>query len=200
MKIGDWIRFDRREERFEPVTIDLGDLLSGIERDLEPLAVRKSQILNVRPGDVVGMSLIADINGLKRVLHNLINNAIQHLGENCRIEVRAEAENNHVLFTVSDNGPGISEETQTKLFSYTSMTDNHQQVIKGTGLGLYIARRIVERHGGQIWVESGSSTGTTFYFTIPKRPLAYTQKTHASPPGKLGHRARKRLSSVLSPR
>jgi signal transduction histidine kinase len=85
-----------------------------------------------------------------------------------RVVVREEPYGNHLRFSVFNNGPAIPEDCQEKIFDpYFQAPGNTRG---GAGLGLTIARRIVEQHGGAIWVESKEAEGTTFFFTIPADP------------------------------
>jgi signal transduction histidine kinase len=99
------------------------------------------------------------------VLSNLIGNAVKFVGEGGRVRVRAWREDDRIRVAVSDNGPGIAEEDLPRIFGRYERGTTQGPL--GVGLGLYIARGIVEAHGGRIWVESQLGTGTTFFFTIP---------------------------------
>ena len=112
------------------------------------------------------------INGdslrLERVLYNLLENAIKYSPEGGKIEVFAKIEDDYVVIGVSDQGIGISPLDQTKLFKPFQRLDRtiaHRD--KGVGLGLRVCRRLVEAHGGRIWVESEPGEGSTFFFTLP---------------------------------
>jgi signal transduction histidine kinase len=107
-----------------------------------------------------------------QVLSNLIGNAIRLVPEHGRIAIRARAQDSDVCFAVSDDGPGIAEDQLHNLFDryWKGRNEGHH----GVGLGLYIAKSIVEAHGGRIWVESRLGVGSSFSFTIPiARPAAH---------------------------
>jgi Signal transduction histidine kinase len=100
---------------------------------------------------------------------NLAGNAIKFtdVGE---VSIEARAADGAFLVSVSDTGPGISEADQQKIFEEFQQADSSSTRKKGgSGLGLSISRRIVELHGGRLWVESAPSAGSTFYFTVPQR-------------------------------
>src|SRR5690606_1951150 len=80
------------------------------------------------------------------------------------------------LFRISDNGPGVDEPYRIKLFQPFRRGGHHKE--QGLGLGLAICRKIVESHGGKIWYESGTETGATFLFTLPKRASELPQKSY----------------------
>lgn len=109
----------------------------------------------------------ADRVRLQRILHNLLDNAIKYSEPKTKIEIFARRNNNDaVLIGIRDQGIGISPEKQEKLFEAFQRL-NPQDNKTGTGLGLVVCRRLVEAHGGHIWVESKSGEGSTFQFTLP---------------------------------
>jgi DNA-binding response OmpR family regulator len=113
-------------------------------------------------------SVRADPHRLIQILGNLCKNAIKYTPAEGRILVDAEVVEESVHFHIIDNGVGISEEDQKKLFTRFFRADNPLvQSSSGTGLGLPIVRSIVELHGGEIWFESASEKGSTFSFSIP---------------------------------
>ena len=110
----------------------------------------------------------ADQLRLERILHNLLENAVKYSPDGGKIKVSARLEDNHVLIGVSDEGIGISLHDQAKLFSpFERLAAQRLEGVKGIGLGLLVCRRLVEAHGGRIWVESEPGRGSTFYFTLP---------------------------------
>ena len=99
----------------------------------------------------------------------MIGNAIKFKGNNPpEIHISAEDKGNEWLFSVSDKGIGIDQNHQKQIFSIFKRLHTREEY-PGTGIGLSISKRIVERHNGQIWIESELGKGSTFYFTIPKR-------------------------------
>jgi signal transduction histidine kinase len=106
------------------------------------------------------------------VISNLLTNAIKYTPPMGKIEVKAELKKDLVVVLVSDNGIGFTEAEKTKIFKQFGKIERYGQGldlgIDGTGLGLYISKRIVESHGGKIWMESeGKNMGSTFYFSLP---------------------------------
>ncbi|HLD70165.1 MAG TPA: HAMP domain-containing sensor histidine kinase, partial [Candidatus Omnitrophota bacterium] len=109
-----------------------------------------------------------DLSQFERVFINLLGNAIKFTPPNGTITIGAKKDQNTILFSVSDSGIGIKEEDIPKLFNEFYRVENEiNQSVKGTGLGLALAKNIVEAHGGKIWVNSKQNEGTTFYFTLP---------------------------------
>jgi len=114
----------------------------------------------------------ADSDRVSQVLRNLIGNAIKFSPVNSTLEVGARVEGRFILFSVKDNGIGISPENQKKLFEpFFQVDKTFSRAQQGTGLGLAICRGIVESQNGKIWLESMEGKGTTFYFTLPFEPV-----------------------------
>jgi two-component system, NtrC family, sensor kinase len=108
----------------------------------------------------------ADQRKVKQVLVNLLSNAVKFTPDGGRVGVRAYRDNGEIAIEVSDTGPGIAPEDLRLIFrefGQTASARGHE----GTGLGLALAKRIVELHGGRIWVESDAGRGSTFTFTLP---------------------------------
>ncbi len=105
-----------------------------------------------------------------QVFQNLISNAIKFVSEDRypMIRICGEAFGGDMYkIAIVDNGVGIKEEHQDKVFNIFQRLHSSAE-FKGTGIGLSICKKIINRHGGKIWVESDGETGTTFYFTLPK--------------------------------
>jgi signal transduction histidine kinase len=132
----------------------------------EPLAKEKRIAFNVEvPPDL--SPGYGDERRLTQVVFNLVGNAIKFtdVGE---VVIKAAKVNGSFKVTVRDSGPGISEADRAKLFQEFQQADNSTTRKKGgTGLGLAISKRIIELHGGKIWVESALGRGSTFSFTLP---------------------------------
>jgi len=142
------------------------DIAQTVRSTLEPLATDKKLAfkvdvaLQLPPGH-------GDGRRLTQVLINLVGNAIKFTDAG-EIAIKAEANNGSFHVSVRDTGPGISAADQTRLFQEFQQADNAITKKKGgTGLGLAISKRIIEMHGGRIWVESQPGQGSTFAFTLP---------------------------------
>ncbi len=112
----------------------------------------------------------ADDKQLQRVFQNLILNAIKfrkkEVNPKINISVRFDEKNNEFIFSVSDNGIGIEKKYFDRIFNIFQRLHTKDEY-EGTGIGLAVVKRIIDRHGGRIWVESELNKGSTFYFTIP---------------------------------
>jgi len=142
------------------------DIAQTVRSTLEPLAADKKLAfkIDMRPELPAGRG---DGRRLTQVLINLVGNAIKFTDAG-EVAIKAEANNGSFCVSVRDTGPGISAADQTKLFQEFQQADNAITRKKGgTGLGLAISKRIVEMHGGKIWVQSQVGQGSTFTFTLP---------------------------------
>lgn len=105
---------------------------------------------------------------VRRILYNLVQNAIKYSPAGSKIKVFARQEPDCLVIGVRDQGSGISAEDQSRLFhSFERLGLDQSGKIKGSGLGLMVCHRLVEAHGGKIWVESAPEKGSTFYFSLP---------------------------------
>ena len=110
----------------------------------------------------------ADRTRIEHVLDNLIDNAIKYSPQGGEVRVSAKRQDGDIVVSVHDQGIGIGLEDQAKLFDAFQILDVASRVgIQGTGLGLVVCRRLVEAHGGRIWVESQTGKGSVFSFTLP---------------------------------
>jgi len=141
-------------------------LLQNVFDDMRPMASAdgKTMVLDM-PGS---LPLVwADEDRLRQVVMNLVNNACKFTPKAGRITLRAHQQGGSVLFEVEDDGPGIDEQEQRRLFvPYSTVgTAGHNRT--GLGLGLALCKKLVDLHGGDIWVRSVTGTGSTFGFSIP---------------------------------
>jgi len=110
----------------------------------------------------------ADQLRLERILYNLLENAIKYSPQGGEIRIFIKPGEKHLIFGVSDQGIGISRADQAKLFEpFQRLEDSRLARVHGAGLGLSVCRKLVEAHGGKIWVESKLGKGSTFFFTVP---------------------------------
>jgi signal transduction histidine kinase len=121
-----------------------------------------------------GLTIQADRERVLQVLSNLLGNALKFTPQGGEVRVSIETQREMVRFTVSDTGPGISAENLSRIFERFWKDETPGK--KGTGLGLFIAKGIVEAHGGQIWVESEPGRGSRFHFTIPSAKTRSTAR------------------------
>ena len=115
--------------------------------------------------------IVADERKIKQVMLNLLSNAVKFTSEGGRVDVRTVPTDGGVEVSVADTGIGIAPENQELIFEeFRQVGGDYAHKREGTGLGLTLARRFVELHGGRIWVKSQPGQGSTFTFSIPERP------------------------------
>jgi signal transduction histidine kinase len=156
----DFARLGTDGKRFLPASMRV--MAESAARELEPLVQEKAARITIGPLPVI----IGDPYFLGLLFQHLIGNALQHAGGSPCITVTASRENGAWRFHVADNGRGISAEERNDLFSLFDRT-NRTSSGEGYGVGLPLCRRIVEHHGGRIWVESPAGGGAVFTFSIP---------------------------------
>lgn len=150
--------------RFTVDTADIavGDLVDEVVQSLRPEAELKGLRLSRSVPDLPRVR--ADRDRVLQVLHNLVGNALKFT-EQGEVEVSMRADGDCLTCTVRDTGPGIPEHHAPRLFERYWQANRRDR--RGAGLGLPIAKGIIEAHGGRIWVESVAGSGSTFYFTLP---------------------------------
>ena len=162
---GSSVRLDRDR-------MDLGVLAHRVVEDLRPTAITAGVTLRSEArGDVVAW---VDEARMRQVLENLIQNAVKFSSPDATVLVSVTGEADTVRVAVADHGPGIPAGELSRVFDRFYRSPSAPRNAQGTGLGLPIARMIVELHGGRIWLESDGRTGTTAYVTLPTRPPAPT--------------------------
>lgn len=143
----------------EPLDEMLGEALII----LRPLAEAKGVVLEEQTG--TGVMVSADRERVFQVVSNLVGNAIKFTPSGGRIVLRANVEQGYALVAVTDSGPGLTPEQVSKVFNRYWQASKASR--EGAGLGLFIAKGIVEAHGGKIWAEAAPGGGAAFTFTLP---------------------------------
>ncbi len=144
--------------------VDLCSIITDGIKDLIPLLKQKEHFITFVPHSEV-ININADRQEFKRVIINLINNAIIYTPNNGTIKVYTIEEEDNVVVIIEDNGIGIADSYINNLFQRYSKESNNLRKI-GTGLGLYLSKQIVEAHGGRIWAESEKNKGSKFQFCV----------------------------------
>jgi signal transduction histidine kinase len=146
----------------------LKDVVHSVFSAVESLATAKRLALKIEVPAALPPAH-GDEHRITQVLLNLVGNAIKFT-ETGEVTINASAQNGSFTVAVRDTGPGIAKADQTKIFEEFQQADNSATRKKGgTGLGLAISKRIVELHGGRIWVESKEGHGSVFSFTLPAK-------------------------------
>lgn len=166
----DTSRLESRRFRIQKGDLDLNVVAKSAVEDLSRLAALKEQIVSLEIDRKLPI-VEGDEQRVKQVFNNLITNAIKYTSEGGSIEVKVKDEvDDRILISISDTGMGIAENDLNKIFEkfYTGDGSSLARESERMGLGLTIAKGIVEAHGGDIGVESELGKGSRFYFTLPK--------------------------------
>ena len=159
------------ELQVEPV--DIKSLLRGTGMQISPIIQEKGQRLKMDLPPSLPL-IRGDGQRLEQVVLNLLNNATKFSPEGRDIIVRARSQDTEILVEIIDNGIGIADEQLPRLFKPYSRLNADRQRHPGLGLGLALAKQVVELHGGRIWVISQPGKGSNFSFTIPLRTKKQT--------------------------
>ena len=126
-------------------------------------------------------NVVADRDKLTQVLINLLSNAIKYSSGGGSVTISARQERERVVLSVADQGIGIAPEDQQKLFTtFHRIHRPETQGVRGTGLGLYIVKALVEAMQGEIWLESTLNKGSTFFFSLPTAMSDYLSQSGTS--------------------
>ncbi|MFZ3060131.1 MAG: ATP-binding protein [Candidatus Methanoperedens sp.] len=165
----DTLRLESRKFKIQKQSLKLDEIAKRAVDEVSRLADLKEHTISLRINRELPR-IKGDRQRIKQVFGNLLTNAIKYTPNKGKINVELKDENGHLLVSISDNGIGIAEEEHDKIFEkfYTVGGKSLTRESERMGLGLTIAKGIVEAHGGRIWVESKLDKGSTFYFTLPK--------------------------------
>ena len=148
--------------------VSMPDLISDTLGSMSPQATAKGLRLTGSADGVVD-PVVMDGKMVQRVLYNLVHNAIRHTPPDGTVHIRAQDDGAQVRIEVSDTGEGVPEKDLPRLFErFYRAEKSRSRNFGGAGLGLNIAKGIVEAHGGRLWVESSFGVGSTFGFALPK--------------------------------
>jgi signal transduction histidine kinase len=165
--LSDATRLEAGQLRLSPQPTDMRVLVERTVRAFSPLVDSKKQTIQLNLPDALEPMLL-DRHRMEQVLTNLISNAHRFAAKGGHIVISLTTMDEHLHIAVSDDGPGIPPDQQERIFDkFYVVTDGRG--LAGIGLGLYIARHLVELHGGRIWVESELDQGSTFHIVLPKK-------------------------------
>ncbi len=158
---------------------DIVAFIENVLKNIMPFANESGIKLYLKKPEKPLPQVLIDYQKLSIALSNLVANAIKYNIQNGEVVVEAKpiADKPYIQISVKDTGIGIPKEEINKLFTKFFRADNAQKVAtNGSGLGLYIVKNIINRHGGEVWAESQLNRGSTFYFTLPTDPSLIPQK------------------------
>jgi len=178
--INRYLDLTRLESGAQPLNlsaVDCQQLIADCVRNLSVLAADRRIILTARIDSQLP-SLKVDAQLLTQAINNLLSNAIKYSPQVTEVVIAAERSQNSITISVSDQGYGIPEEAQERIFEkfYRLDRDTASGII-GTGLGLPLVKEIIERHGGRITFHSSTKTGTTFRIHLPLQPQTASDPT-----------------------
>ena len=157
------IRAESPELQLRRSRFDLRGAVAESLRELAPI-IRRHRLESALPSGALFVR--GDRRRVQEVVANLLHNAVKYAPEGTRVTVRVRRHRGDAMVSVSDEGPGVALEDRGRIFEpYVRVGDPER--VRGTGIGLYASRRIIEAHGGRIWLESRDGAGATFSFTLP---------------------------------
>ncbi len=168
--IEDMLSVDRIESgksKFTFSEVQLLDLFDNVLFEVHANAVQKGVAIEFaeRPKDLPKVS--ADSEQIRAVVQNLLDNAVRYTKEGGKVILNFSVDGEFVKVSIKDNGIGIPQGEQSRIFNRFFRSKNAIRAKPdGSGLGLFIVKGIIERHGGRVWFESKENDGTTFYFTV----------------------------------
>lgn len=162
----DLTKIETGTSEFSPTNLNIAELINETLKVIPIPSTISLNIITPPDHDVYGR---ADHDRIKQVLVNLLDNAIRYSKQTGCITISVQEQQSTISIAVSDKGTGINKEEIPKVFDKFYRSKAARKIVsKGTGLGLTIAKNIVEAHGGHIWVKSQEGQGATFIFTLPK--------------------------------
>lgn len=159
-------RFEKGAYDVQPEIINAVNVISACITEISPIAKNRNIDFHIEIHENV-QNILADESAIRRILQNLLGNALKFTPSGGSITLRVSGINDSIIIEVSDTGPGISEEDQKKLFQRFSQGGIGKRHTTGTGLGLYLCKRLVDAHRGTISCRSKEGTGTTFSVGLP---------------------------------
>ncbi|MFA6050015.1 MAG: HAMP domain-containing sensor histidine kinase [Candidatus Paceibacterota bacterium] len=168
--VEDMLSVDRIESgksKFVFTEIQLLDLFDNVLFEVHANALQNNVTIEFgeRPGDLPKVS--ADAEQMRAVVQNLLDNAVRYTPKGGKVRIDFSKEGDSVKVAIKDNGIGIPEAEKVRIFNRFFRSRNAIRVKPdGSGLGLFIVKGIIERHGGNVWFESKEGEGTTFFFTV----------------------------------
>src|SRR5256714_1102626 len=191
------IKRDARTSRIPVIFVtalnDTSDRVRGIEAGGDDFLTKPHNrlVLGARVRSLLKLKAATDaledslrkLRELEKVRDDLMQNAVTHSSQPVHLELSARRAGHGVLFTVSDNGPGIPPEYHEVIFRKFGQVEMPRTPrTRSSGLGLTFCKLVVERHGGRIWVKSTEGKGSSFYIELPSDPLTIEQQTVSSQP------------------
>ncbi len=164
----EWALIEAGDIRFKPEMLTITEIIDQNKEELESsLKLKSIQLIDNSPEN---MEIYADQAMLNSILRNILSNAIKFTPKLGQITITSQQDKNETKISIQDTGIGMNEDTRTKIFENYELesqpgTDNET----GTGLGMILCKQFIQKHEGEIWVESEINKGTTFHFSLPNK-------------------------------
>ena len=155
---------------------DVCALLHQVIEEQTAAFSQKAQHIQLSGCDEKGIQLNIDAAKIRAVFNNILNNALKYSPKKSNIAIVCKCEADHLLISFQDHGVGIPKKQQKQIFQRFFRADNVLTTESGTGLGLYFAKFLLEKHQGKIWFESEENKGTTVYLTLPLDSQKFLKK------------------------
>ncbi|NMB48241.1 HAMP domain-containing histidine kinase [Candidatus Kuenenbacteria bacterium] len=170
-------RIEGKRIQIHPEKVSLVELSKNIIQENQPLADKKNIKVSIKSDDNIPL-LFVDPKRISMVVENLFSNAVKYIKEENggTISVEIFREDSKIIFSIADNGVGIPDKDKKKIFKKFFRAENTMKLqTSGTGLGLFIAKAIIESHKGTMWFVSKEGEGTTFYFKLPIKSRGFEE-------------------------
>jgi two-component system sensor histidine kinase VicK len=166
----DVTRIDEGRYLFKPVLTDIDPLIQSVINSYKEEFEKKRIKLQIKKEDKKLPKVLVDIEKVALAFQNLIDNALKYTQAGGTITVSLKKEEKEIKVSVKDTGVGIPNDQRIRVFNKFFRGANVMRMeTEGSGLGLFIAKNIIEAHGGRIWFKSEEGKGTTFCFTLPAK-------------------------------
>ncbi len=169
--VNDLLNVTRIEEGrylFKPISTDIKPIVQSVVDFYKGEAEKRKLELEFKILNEKIPSAVLDVEKIRLTIQNLIDNAVRYTLPGGKVTISLDCDGKEIKISVKDNGVGISQSQQKRIFTKFFRSDNVIRMeTEGTGLGLFIAKNIIEAHGGSISFESEEGKGSTFYFTLP---------------------------------
>ncbi|MFC1951030.1 histidine kinase N-terminal 7TM domain-containing protein [Chloroflexota bacterium] len=162
----DLATFNKGSVKLVKKPMSIGDTINEVADQFNIMAGQVDQSITVEIPEHLP-ALRADAGRIKQVLVNLVSNAIKFNAAGSEVAIRAKRERSELIVEVEDHGVGITPEQQERIFKPYHRTEQDRQLFHGLGLGLAIAKEVIDAHKGKIWVDSEPKQGSTFCFSLP---------------------------------
>jgi signal transduction histidine kinase len=157
------------KKRLSKQSIQVKALFEEIRNNSFLVLAEKNIKLNIDSSVAPELTILGDLDRIKRMFNNLLSNAIKYSKSGGSVKVSAINEEANLIFSIKDEGIGISPKDQNKIFRGFFRSENAKKITSnGTGLGLHYVKQIAELHNGKVWCESKEGIGSTFYVKLPK--------------------------------